>query len=82
MKTTAGQNKIIDAHLERKDRVKDCPFCGSLPRLAHTWTSAYWLECTGCGAQVRGTYFGEDYERRAHIKGAKSAVAAWNERVE
>lgn len=83
MRTHVSAGKIIDVTLERKDRLRACPFCGFPGNLEHTWTASYWIECEGCGAQVHGQDpVGEAYDRRAHIAGARSAIKAWNSRVD
>lgn len=58
-----------------------CPFCGSNPKLEHTWTASYWIECEDCGASVGDPRISGDPEnRRSHMASAKRALNAWNSR--
>ena len=58
------------------ERLKRCPFCGSVPTLhKDTWPTptgkavAYWVKCSPCGASSN-EYKTED-----------AAAAAWNKRT-
>ena len=67
-------------HLDGKDQVRPCPFCGGTEvALLNTHTASYWIECEGCGVEVRGKASGGS-SVSAHRKAAKSTLAAWNTR--
>lgn len=92
MKMTKS-NGMIDIVLEETDEVVPCPFCGCKSiELAHTHTPSYWINCTDCGAEVKGDW-GEDLvigctpddeeaQAEAHLASAADALERWNNRVE
>lgn len=61
--------------------LRACPFCGGDPKLEHTWTASYWIECEDCGAEASGKWAGDASKAKDHKKAAQSAIAAWNRRT-
>lgn len=83
------KSKIINLQLNKRDKLKPCPFCGSSRQLElrNTWTPSYWVECA-CGTQLSGDYF-EPRKKYvhggdpiAHRKSKNSAIKKWNTRAE
>ena len=56
--------------------IDDCPFCGGIATLTHTWTAHYWVECGDCGAEVSdpSTDCSDDHDKREHIYSARRAI--------
>ena len=84
MKVVHHEGETMTAVMERgsDDLAELCPFCGcSDIELTHTWTAHYWMECTGCGAEVSDPKSGGNHRNpKAHIASAKRALKAWNRR--
>lgn len=80
--TTSTCGSIHDAHVDN-EFIDDCPFCGGIAHLQHTWTASYWVECDDCGAEISdpSTNFGDDKDKRQHIYSARRAIKAWNRRA-
>ena len=67
--------------------LEECPFCDGNPRVVHTWTASYWIECD-CGIQYHlPDEIGEDDEGGEDGEGggirnySVTSVVEWNDGI-
>lgn len=76
----------INLTLGPRDKLKPCPFCGGTElSLENTHTPSYWISCE-CGVEMHGRALGttatsHEARVRAHQRGKRAAIAAWNSRA-
>lgn len=76
------RNASLATYIERHElQLETCPFCGADGELDNTHTPHYFVQCTGCGAEVGDQVNGRNYYSiRAHQNSIRAACDAWNRR--
>lgn len=77
-------HKKLAPYIEKIElQLETCPFCGADGEIDNTHTPHYWVQCTGCGAQV-GDQCSERnyYSLRSHQNSIRNAADSWNRRTD